>query len=74
MRVAVIGGGAAGLTSARHVSAQGIPCDVYEMASELGGTWVYTDFVGKDKYGYPVHTAMYQGLRYSIRLLEEITW
>lgn len=63
MRVAIIGAGAAGLASARHISAQGIECEVLEMAPEIGGTWVYTDDVGKDRYGYPVHTAMYRGLR-----------
>lgn len=63
MRVAIIGAGAAGLASARHVSANGFDCDVYEMGAELGGTWVYTDDVGKDRYGYPVYSAMYKGLR-----------
>ncbi|XP_044263463.1 senecionine N-oxygenase-like [Tribolium madens] len=63
MRVAIIGAGAAGLASARHVSAQGIECEVLEMAPEVGGTWVYTDDIEKDSLGYPVHTAMYKGLR-----------
>ncbi|XP_017771385.1 PREDICTED: senecionine N-oxygenase-like [Nicrophorus vespilloides] len=63
MRVAIIGGGAAGLASARHVLGNGHECDVLEMGSHLGGTWVYTDDVGKDKYGFPVYSAMYKGLR-----------
>lgn len=63
MRVAIIGAGAAGLASARHISAEGFDCEVFEMGEELGGTWVYTDCIRKDKYGYPVHTAMYKNLR-----------
>ncbi|KAF7283948.1 hypothetical protein GWI33_022774 [Rhynchophorus ferrugineus] len=63
MRVAIVGSGAAGLASARHVIAAGFDLDVFEMRSVLGGTWVYTDDVGKDRYGYPVYSAMYQGLR-----------
>ncbi|KAJ3648315.1 hypothetical protein Zmor_020127 [Zophobas morio] len=63
MRVAIIGAGAAGLASARRVSALGIDCEVLEMAPQLGGTWVYTDEVGEDRYGFPVYSAMYKGLR-----------
>ncbi|XP_044744633.1 senecionine N-oxygenase [Coccinella septempunctata] len=63
MRVAIIGGGAAGLSSAKHVKAGGHECELFEMAAQVGGTWVYTDDVGKDKYGFPVYSAMYQGLR-----------
>jgi len=63
MRVAIIGAGAAGLASARHVSAEGFECDILEMGPQLGGTWVYTDDVGKDRYGFPVYSAMYKGLR-----------
>lgn len=64
MRVAIIGAGAAGLSAARHVSADGHECKVFEMGAQLGGTWVYTDDVGTDKYGFPVYSAMYKGLRY----------
>ncbi|XP_018577185.1 senecionine N-oxygenase [Anoplophora glabripennis] len=63
MNVAIIGAGAAGLASARHVSANGFKCDVFEMREQLGGTWIYTDDVGNDRYGYPVYSAMYKGLR-----------
>ncbi|XP_019865641.1 senecionine N-oxygenase [Aethina tumida] len=63
MRVAIIGAGAAGLSAARHVSADGHECKVFEMGAQLGGTWVYTDDVGTDKYGFPVYSAMYKGLR-----------
>lgn len=63
MKIAIIGAGAAGLASARHVSANGFECDVFELREQIGGTWVYTDDVGTDRYGYPVYSAMYKGLR-----------
>lgn len=62
-KVAVIGAGAAGLASARHLIANGFECTVFELAPELGGTWLYTDDVGTDKYGFPVYSAMYKGLK-----------
>ncbi|CAG9863786.1 unnamed protein product [Phyllotreta striolata] len=63
MRVGIIGAGAAGLASARQVIQKGFHCDVFEIADQIGGVWVYTDRVGHDEYGYPVYSAMYQNLR-----------
>lgn len=64
-RVCVIGAGAAGLCAARHLLAE--PCvssiDVLEQAAQLGGTWVYTENVGYDDFGLPIHTSMYKSLR-----------
>jgi cation diffusion facilitator CzcD-associated flavoprotein CzcO len=34
----------------------------FEQTSEVGGTWVYRDEIGKDKYGLDIHSSMYQGL------------
>ncbi|XP_059478789.1 senecionine N-oxygenase [Neocloeon triangulifer] len=64
-RVAVIGAGAAGLAAARQVSARAdeFECVVFEMSDQVGGTWVYTDQVGKDEFGLPVHSSMYKSLR-----------
>lgn len=64
-RVCVIGAGAAGLCAARHLLVE--PCvgqvDILEQASQLGGTWVYTEKTGYDDFGLPIHTSMYKSLR-----------
>ncbi|XP_075229097.1 uncharacterized protein LOC142328861 [Lycorma delicatula] len=65
-KVAVIGGGAAGLCAARHCTAPvGVEggVTVFEQSSQLGGTWVYTEETNIDRYGIPVHTSMYKNLR-----------
>lgn len=66
--VAIIGCGAAGLAALRHFTAEEsqFTCVSYEQTDNVGGTWVYTDKVGKDKYGLPVHSSMYKSLRYLI--------
>ena len=70
MKVAIIGAGAAGLCCARHFSKfpEKFSIQVYEQASTIGGTWVYTDKTGEDEYGLPVHTSMYKDLRYASAL------
>lgn len=64
-RVCVIGAGAAGLCAARHLLVE--PCvsqvDILEQAAQCGGTWVYTEDVGYDSFGLPIHTSMYKSLR-----------
>lgn len=64
-RVCVIGAGAAGLCATRHLLME--PCvrviDVLEQANQLGGTWVYTETVGYNDFGLPIHTSMYKSLR-----------
>jgi dimethylaniline monooxygenase (N-oxide forming) len=62
-KVAVIGAGASGLCSAKRCLEAGLSVTVFEKSDVVGGTWVYTDNVGKDEHGYEVHTSMYQGLR-----------
>ena len=61
------GCGAAGLCAARHlasaVPAHSLSLKVYEQSDSVGGTWVYTDNVGVDKHGLPVHSSMYKNLR-----------
>lgn len=65
LNIAIIGAGPAGIVSARHSIADGHNVTVYEQNEEIGGVWVYTDNVGKNKYGLDIHTAMYKGLRLS---------
>lgn len=60
-----------GLCSAKHSLDQGYKVTVYEQAEQIGGTWVYTDKIGKDKYGVRIHTSMYQGLRYLFNIFHE---
>lgn len=63
LNIAVIGAGASGLCTAKHADQRGLNVTIYEQAEVLGGTWHYTDTVGKDKYGINVHTSMYQGVK-----------
>ncbi|KAL0841599.1 hypothetical protein ABMA28_015258 [Loxostege sticticalis] len=64
-RVCVIGAGAAGLCAARHLLVEPSVgrVDILEQAAQLGGTWVYTEHVGYDDFGLPIHTSMYKSLR-----------
>lgn len=65
-RVAIIGGGVAGLIVARHVSARAkdYTLTLFEQTDKVGGTWVYTNETEVDKNGLPVHSSMYKNLRY----------
>ncbi|XP_030764742.1 senecionine N-oxygenase-like [Sitophilus oryzae] len=72
MKVAIIGGGPAGLAAVKHCLEQNIECTAFEQTENIGGTWIYTDKIKEDENGVPVHTAMYQGLRTNLptRLME----
>lgn len=63
MKVGVIGAGASGLCAIKY--SLSFDCEViaFERSDTLGGTWVYTDDVGKDKYGNDIHSSMYKNLR-----------
>lgn len=63
MHIAVIGAGTAGLCAAKHSLQNGFDVTVFEQAAQVGGTWVYTDNIGKDTFGLDVHSSMYQGLQ-----------
>ncbi|XP_065077838.1 senecionine N-oxygenase-like [Ochlerotatus camptorhynchus] len=62
-RYCIIGAGAGGLTCARHAIDAAVKVTVFEQTDRIGGTWVYTDAVGHDRNGVPIHTSMYEGLR-----------
>lgn len=63
MKVCVIGAGATGLCAIKQGISFGCEVIAFEQTDHIGGTWVYTDEVGKDKYGLDIHSSMYQGLR-----------
>lgn len=64
-RIAIIGGGVAGLVVARHVISrpETYSLTLFEQTDQVGGTWVYTDEIEFDKNGLPVHSSMYKNLR-----------
>lgn len=63
LSIGIIGAGPAGLISAKHAIAYGYTVTIYEKSDDLGGTWLLTENMGKNKYGGNIHTAMYDGLR-----------
>lgn len=62
----MIGAGASGLTTTKCLTepGSGFECTTFELSNSVGGTWVYTEDIGQDKYGLPVHSSMYRNLRY----------
>lgn len=61
--IAVIGGGLAGLCAAKYAINSGHQVTIFEQTANIGGTWIYTDDIGPDEYGFDVHTSMYHNLR-----------
>lgn len=64
-RIAIIGGGVAGLVVARHTTAKldTYSVTLFEQTDQVGGTWIYTDEIDVDKHGLPIHSSMYKNLR-----------
>ncbi|XP_043274383.1 flavin-containing monooxygenase FMO GS-OX-like 4 [Venturia canescens] len=64
-RIAIIGGGVAGLVVARHVTSkpENYNVTLFEQTDQVGGTWVYTDDTEFDRNGLSVHSSMYKNLR-----------
>jgi len=63
LKVAVIGAGAAGLSAGRQLISKNFNFTIFEGTSQVGGTWFYTDKIGNDQFGNPLHTSMYENLR-----------
>lgn len=71
LSVAVIGGGAAGLVTARQLLREGHTVTIFEQAPQIGGTWLYSDLTDTDNSSDQNHnsgsyyhgTSMYKSLR-----------
>ena len=64
--VCVVGAGAAGLCALRHFTSRldrfG-PIVCFEQTDKVGGTWNYTDKIGTDQNGLPIHSSMYRDMK-----------
>ncbi|XP_030828992.1 flavin-containing monooxygenase FMO GS-OX-like 2 isoform X1 [Strongylocentrotus purpuratus] len=65
LKVAVIGGGIAGICAAKHMAVRPDKFEpvVFEKTERIGGTWVYTEETGRDRHGLPIHSSMYSSLK-----------
>lgn len=54
--------GAAGLCAIKHAVDFGCEAIAFEQSDKVGGTWVYSDETGADKFGNEIHSSMYKGL------------
>ncbi|KAK3799153.1 hypothetical protein RRG08_051428 [Elysia crispata] len=75
IRVAIIGAGGGGLCALRHLMGPRTKKELnedrqvqfeatcFEQAAKIGGTWAYTDQVGRDEYGNSIHSSMYKNLK-----------
>lgn len=62
MKLAIIGAGVAGLAATRRGIEFGCEVTVFEQTDKVGGTWNFTEEIGKDKNGLDIHTSMYKNL------------
>ncbi|XP_057531449.1 flavin-containing monooxygenase FMO GS-OX5-like isoform X2 [Amaranthus tricolor] len=64
LKVAVIGGGVAGMISARELHREGHRVTIFEKSEKLGGLWVYDPRVESDPLSHKlVHSSVYFSLR-----------
>lgn len=62
MKIGIIGAGPAGLIAIKHAIEFGYEVIAFEKSDKIGGTWRYTDKIGKNEYGIDVHSSMYKNL------------
>jgi len=72
-KVAVIGGGAAGLVTARALSKQGLDPIVLEKDGMMGGVWRYED-EGAGEKGRPMYKGLRTNLPREIMAFREMPW
>ncbi|XP_039008133.1 flavin-containing monooxygenase FMO GS-OX5-like isoform X2 [Hibiscus syriacus] len=70
-KVAVVGGGFAGLVTARELQRECHRVTVFEKANNVGGMWLYdsrvdTDLLGLDPNREIVHSSLYRSLRVNL--------
>ncbi|GMI98302.1 hypothetical protein like AT1G62620 [Hibiscus trionum] len=70
-KVAVVGGGFAGLVTARELQREGHRVTLFEKANNVGGIWLYdsrleTDLLGLDPNREIVHSSLYKSLRVNL--------
>jgi dimethylaniline monooxygenase (N-oxide forming) len=62
MKICIVGAGAAGLCAIRHAVSFNTDVTAFEQNDKVGGTWIYSDDIVKDKYGNEIHSSMYESL------------
>lgn len=72
LNIAVIGAGAAGLTSVQQSLARGYNVTVFEQENELGGIWRSTAGAGKNEFENDIHTTCYKNLMYVCFILTHL--
>lgn len=72
----MIGAGAAGIAALRQCTSGAYDDQVvcYEKTDQIGGTWVYREETGFDRYGLPIHTSTYKSLRYSVSRSDRLSF
>jgi hypothetical protein len=74
LKVAIIGGGAAGLAAARALSKQGIRPVVFEKQSDTGGVWNYLTSKKESKKEQPMYRGLRTNLPKEIMAFRELPW
>ena len=71
MRIGIIGAGPVGLLAMHSLKSRniaGLEMVCYDNANQPGGDWLFTEEVGTDEFGIPVHGSMYKGMRTNLPL------